>query len=152
MKILMVCLGNICRSPLAQGILESQLSAQSLDWSVDSAGTGAWHAGERPDARGMAKAAAEGIDISQQRARQFKALDFLNFDLILAMDTANYNDILKLAKTDSEKHKVHMIMNFAYPEENRAVPDPYYDGGFDKVFNMLTLACQGIIREFVTLL
>lgn len=149
MKILMVCLGNICRSPLAQGILESQLSAQSLDWSVDSAGTGAWHAGERPDARGMAKAAAEGIDISQQRARQFKALDFSNFDLILAMDTANYNDILKLAKTDSDKKKVHMIMNFAFPEENRPVPDPYYDGGFDGVYDMLMIASQGVINAYV---
>lgn len=145
MNVLMVCLGNICRSPLAQGIMEDKIKEQGLSWTVDSAGTGAWHAGEQPDTRGIAKAAAEGIDISMQRARQFIAEDFQKFDLILAMDTSNYNNIIKLSSNDEERAKVKMIMNYAYPAENRPVPDPYYDGGFDNVYNMLQLACSGVI-------
>lgn len=148
MNVLMVCLGNICRSPLAQGILEHKIAELGLSWNIDSAGTGAWHAGEKPDTRGIAKAASEGIDISRQRARQFTAEDFQKFDLILAMDASNYKNINKLSEKEEEREKVHMMMNFAYPDENRAVPDPYYDGGFDNVYAMLELACNGIISKY----
>lgn len=146
MKVLMVCLGNICRSPLAQGILEKLVVDHNLDWEVDSAGTGAWHAGESPDNRGMAKARIEGIDISGQRARQFQKSDFDDFDLILAMDTSNFNNILSLA-TPGQETKVKMILNYAYPNENRAVPDPYYDGGFDNVYNLLLDACSKLVEK-----
>lgn len=144
----MVCLGNICRSPLAQGILEAKVLKLDLDWEVDSAGTGAWHAGEKPDSRGISKAKQEGIDISKQRARQFQSADFQEFDLILAMDASNYQNVLKLAVSSEERDKVKMMMNFAFRGENRAVPDPYYDGGFDNVYSMLDQACEGLIQEY----
>ena len=145
----MVCLGNICRSPLAEGILRSKVEENGLGWEVDSAGTGAWHSGEMPDPRSVEVARRNGIDITRQRARQFKRADFDQFDLIYAMDAENYRNILALADNDAHKGKVSMIMNMAYPGENRRVPDPYYGGpsGFDDVFEMLDLACDKIIEQ-----
>lgn len=127
MKILMVCLGNICRSPLAEGILRHKSSKRKLNWFIDSAGTGAWHIGERPDPRSVLTARKHGIDISEQRARQLKQEDLDKFDLILAMDQNNYREILRLAENDKHKKKVQLIMNFNQPESNEAVPDPYWD-------------------------
>ena len=144
MKILMVCLGNICRSPLAQGIAEHRSKTENLDWYVDSAGTSAWHVGELPDRRSIEKAKENGIDITDQRARQIVHSDLEEFDLILAMDTSNYNDILSMARNDSERAKIRLVLDYAYPGMNRAVPDPYYDGGFENVFNLLTDAIQSI--------
>jgi len=146
MKLLMVCLGNICRSPLAEGIMKEKIKHNNLDWEVDSAGTGAWHAGELPDPRSIKVAKQNNIDITDQRARQFCASDFNDFDLILAMDSSNYQNIIRLASTSEQEKKVKMIMNFASPGRNVNVPDPYYgDNGFDQVFNMLNEACEAII-------
>ncbi len=147
MRILMVCLGNICRSPLAEGILKSKVYAQGLDWYVDSAGTGSWHIGELPDKRSIQVAKENGIDITDQRARQFSVRDFDRFDMILAMDTSNYNNIRRLARHEGDREKVDLLLNFAYPDQNRAVPDPYYDGGFEKVFEMVNQACDKLIES-----
>ena len=148
MKILMVCLGNICRSPLAEGILKSKINLLGLDWMVDSAGTGSWHVGERPDSRSVAVAKKYGIDITNQRARQFRTSDLQEFDLIFAMDSSNYQNILSHANSRDEEAKVEMIMNVIKPGYNQNVPDPYYDSdGFEQVFQMLDKACEKIIEN-----
>ena len=145
-KILMVCLGNICRSPLAEGIMRSKLSE---DFTVDSAGTGGWHAGELPDKRSIATAKNRGLDITNQRARQFKKNDFEIFDHIFVMDNSNYKDVLALAPNEEAKSKVKLILNEILPNENVDVPDPYYGGqdGFENVFDMLDQACEEIARK-----
>lgn len=111
MKVLMVCLGNICRSPLAEGTLRRKVEEKDLNWQIDSAGTGSWHVGELPDSRSIHVAAKYGIDLTTQRARQFKKNDLDNFDLIFAMDSSNYQNILKLADNQTQKNKVKLIMN-----------------------------------------
>ncbi len=145
-KILMVCLGNICRSPLAEGILRSKLSE---DFIVDSAGTGGWHAGQQPDKRSISIAKNRGLDITHQRARQFKKSDFDFFDHIFVMDNSNYKDVLTLAPNEEAKSKVKLILNEIFPNENVDVPDPYYGGqdGFENVFDMLDQACEEIARK-----
>jgi len=149
MKILMVCLGNICRSPLAEGIMQHKITQHGLDWQVDSAGTGAWHIGELPDRRSIATARQFGIDITNQRARQLKPHDLDRFDLVLAMDSQNYRDILGLATTKEQEEKVQLIMNFVTPDRNQAVPDPYWDdNGFVKVYEMLEAACEKVVERF----
>lgn len=145
MKILMVCLGNICRSPLAQGILEKKIREAGLDWKVDSAGTSQWHVGEAPDRRSIQKAAEYSIDISGQRARQISKMDLSNFDLILAMDSSNYTDIVALTSEKNELDKIKLILNYVYPERNMAVPDPYYDNSFQNVYELLERAMDQII-------
>lgn len=147
MKVLMVCLGNICRSPLAHGILESRVKALGMDWEVDSAGTSGWHVGEPPDSRSVQEANLHGIDISRQRSRQFVSNDFSEFDLILAMDSSNYNNVIALAKNESEREMVKMILNYSHPGQNRTVPDPYYNDGFDTVYNMLAEAVDKLIES-----
>ena len=148
MKILMVCLGNICRSPLAEGIMNEKFRSYGIQAAADSAGTAAYHVGEPPDERSREVAAKYGIDISGQRARQFQVSDFDNFDKIYAMDSQNLSNIAALARDDSDLAKVDMILNEAYPGEDREVPDPYYGGknGFEKVYQMLDEACEKIIR------
>ena len=145
-KILMVCLGNICRSPLAEGIMRSKLSE---DFIVDSAGTGGWHAGELPDKRSISTAKNRGLDITNQRARQFKKSDFDTFDYIFVMDNSNYRDVLALAPNDVAKSKVKLILNELFPGENVDVPDPYYGGqdGFENAFDMLEQACEETVRK-----
>jgi protein-tyrosine phosphatase len=147
-KVLMVCLGNICRSPLAQGILESKIDS-SMKIEVDSAGTAAWHSGNKPDERSIAVAKKYGIDISNQKARQFMPHDFNNFDYIYVMDQSNYKNVMQLAPKTNTRAKVEIILNEIYPEENREVPDPYYGGanGFEEVYNMLDKACNEIIHK-----
>ena len=148
MKILMVCLGNICRSPLAEGILKNKLLERGLDWTVDSAGTGFWHIGDPPDPRAVSTAGKYGLDISRQRARQIQYSDLQDYDLILAMDSSNYQDILRLADNGRQKSKVEMILNYVDPGSNRNVPDPYWnDDGFDQVFKMLEEACDKVIEK-----
>ena len=147
MKVLMVCLGNICRSPLAEGILKHKIQKKGLDWHIDSAGTGGWHAGELPDRRSIAIARKNGIDITDQRARKFRPADLDNFDLILTMDYANYLDIKRYAKTPEQQEKVQMIMNFMNPNGDEEVPDPYYDDRFELVFEMLDKACDAVILK-----
>lgn len=146
LKIVMVCLGNICRSPLAEGILKAKLPK---DYVVDSAGTGAWHTGQKPDKRSIATAKNRGLDITNQRARQFKVSDFDTFDYIFVMDNSNYKDVLSLAPTEESKSKVKLILNEIFPNENVDVPDPYYGGddGFENVFDMLDQACEAIARK-----
>jgi protein-tyrosine phosphatase len=145
MKILMVCLGNICRSPLAEGILKKKAKKGGLDWDIDSAGIGGWHAGDLPDNRSIAVAKKNNIDLTDQRARKIKASDLDDFDWLLAMDKENYKDILSYAKTEKQRSKVALIMSFAKPKSNEDVPDPYYDGRFDLVYEMLDEACEAFL-------
>jgi len=148
MRILMVCLGNICRSPLAQGLLEHKLRKQQLNWEVDSAGTGSYHVGEAPDPRSIAIARKYGIDISRQRARQLRAEDLRQFDRIFAMDQSNYRNILRLSDSASPFAEIDLILNLVYPGENREVPDPYWnDDGFEQVYQMLHLATDRLLEE-----
>jgi len=141
MKILMVCLGNICRSPLAEGILRHLALQQGLDWEIDSAGTGNWHVGDPPDRRSVKVAQRHGIDISGLRGRQFQAADFDRFDRIFAMDLDNYRDILLKARTDADKAKLQLLL-----DDQQPVPDPWYDDAlFEPVYNMIYEACEKIV-------
>jgi len=144
----MVCLGNICRSPLAEGILQSKLDANFF--SVDSAGTAAYHIGELPDQRSIAVAKKHGIDISNQKARKFDIKDFIEFDIIYAMDKENYQNICSLAKNNTELQKVKMILDEVKPSQNLSVPDPYYGGddGFQNVYQLLDEACEKISKNY----
>ncbi len=146
-NVLMVCLGNICRSPLAEGILRSKIDMNKVQ--VDSAGTGGWHAGEQPDPRSIAVAKKHGLDITYQRGLKFSAYDFENYDYIFVMDTSNYRDVIKLANSEAEKRKVQLILDELFPGENVDVPDPYYGGnqGFDNVYKMLDEACDHIAKR-----
>ena len=142
----MVCLGNICRSPLAEGILKHKVRQNGLDWTVDSAGTGFWHTGELPDRRSITVARKYGIDITDQRARQFQPADFERFDRILVMDTQNRRDVLRHARHDEHRAKVQLILDYLYPGQDESVPDPYYDdNGFEEVFRMLDEACDKLL-------
>jgi protein-tyrosine phosphatase len=150
MRILMVCLGNICRSPLAEGILRHKAEENGLDWEIDSAGTGGWHVGDPPDPRSIKVARQFGIDISTQRARQFKVADFDLFDQIFVMDTGNLRDILRLAPNQEYTKKVALMLDQVYPEKLKSVPDPYYnDDAFEPVFRMLDKACTAYIAKFL---
>ncbi len=143
-KILMVCLGNICRSPLAEGILASKLLSENF--IVDSAGTGDYHIGKQPDKRSIAIAKSKGIDISCQKARQFTTQDFTDYDYIFAMDGSNYQNILALAPDQKSKEKVKLILNELFENENADVPDPYFglENGFEIVYEMLDEVCENI--------
>lgn len=147
MKILMVCLGNICRSPLAEGILQAKL--QSTQVVIDSAGTAAYHVGQLPDVRSIEVARKHGIDITNQRARKFIVEDFDKFDFIFAMDHSNYKNLKELARNTHDKEKIHLILNALDLDANHEVPDPYYgdEDSFEMVFNMLDEACEGIIAK-----
>jgi len=146
-KILMVCLGNICRSPLAEGIMASKLPKDKF--TVDSAGTGSWHIGHAPDARSIATAKKNKLDISKQKGRQFSTIDFETYDCIYVMDKSNYDDVIQLAQTPEQKNKVQIILNELYPNENVDVPDPYFGmpNGFDIVYNMLNEVCDIIANK-----
>ena len=146
-KILMVCLGNICRSPLAEGILKSKTT--HLEVTVDSAGTAAYHIGEQPDIRSIEIANKYEIDLTSQRARQFSVNDFDEFDKIYAMDTSNYANIISLARTEIDKNKVDVILNELHHNSFQSAPDPYYrgDNGFQNVYEMLDKACNKIVES-----
>ncbi len=146
-KVLMVCLGNICRSPLAEGILKSKILGSNV--FVDSAGTGAYHVGEQPDTRSIAIANSKGIDITDQKARKFTVKDFDLFDVIYVMDNSNYKNVISLARNNQDASKVKLILNEVFPNENLDVPDPYYGGefGFKNVYNMLNEACEVIAKK-----
>lgn len=148
-KVLMVCLGNICRSPLAEGILKSKVDSSKV-W-VDSAGTGGWHVGELPDSRSIEIARRNQINISDQRCRKFKEDDFEEFDLIYVMDKSNRDDVLNLASNRLHESKVKLILNELSPETDLEVPDPYYGGdkGFQNVFDMLNDACEQIANRII---
>ncbi|MCV6631327.1 MAG: low molecular weight phosphotyrosine protein phosphatase [Flavobacteriaceae bacterium] len=144
-KVLMVCLGNICRSPLAEGILQSKVNPALV--KVDSAGTSGYHHGELPDSRSIATGLSHNIDIRQQRSRKFSIRDFDTFDKIFVMDKSNYNNVIALARNDQDKNKVMLILNQSHPNKNLEVPDPYYDdNGFEAVYQMLDQACNQIAK------
>lgn len=150
-KILMVCLGNICRSPLAEGILRKKTERLNLYIHIDSAGTSNYHIGEHPDKRTIINAKKHNIDISQLKARQFRIEDFDDFDHIFVMDTSNYADVISLARTENDKQKVEMILNRVYLNSNMSVPDPYFGGeqGFENVFILLDKACETITKSLL---
>lgn len=145
----MVCLGNICRSPLAEGILKSKLPVNTF--LIDSAGTANYHVGNPPDRRSIAVGKKYGIDISNLKGRQFSVNDFDAFDLIYVMDDSNYRNVISMARSEQDKSKVKFILNEIYPNQNFDVPDPYYGGdhGFEDVFKMLDEACTIIAKSFI---
>lgn len=145
----MVCLGNICRSPIAEGVLKAKAKQYNLSINVDSAGFEPFHVGDPPDRRATETARKNGIDISQQRARLFKYSDFQKFDKIYVMDHNNYSDVINVAKTDDDKNKVDLILNLINPGKNIPVPDPYYGGinGFENVFSLIDKACDKLIEN-----
>ncbi len=148
-KIVMVCLGNICRSPLAEGLLASKLPKEKF--LVDSAGTGSWHIGKHPDERSIATAKKNGLDISKQKGQHFTSNFFEVFDYIYVMDSSNYDDVLSLAKTEAQKSKVKLILDELFPGDNVDVPDPYYglQNGFDMVFEMLDEATDLLSKKLI---
>ncbi|MXV38366.1 low molecular weight phosphotyrosine protein phosphatase [Flavobacteriaceae bacterium Ap0902] len=146
-SILMVCLGNICRSPLAEGLLQSKVG-NSIQ--VDSAGTSGQHAGELPDERSIEVAKKHGVDITYQRSRKFKPEDFDLFDKIYVMDASNYNNVKKVARNKEDMKKVDLIMNEINPDQNQTVPDPYFGDSedFENVYQMLDKATDKIIEKY----
>lgn len=149
MKILMVCLGNICRSPMAEGILRDKIRTAKSDIITDSCGTSNWHIGKQADERAIKTLQNKGIDISDLRARQFIPSDFEYYDLIYCMDTDNYDNILGLTNDPAHKAKVNMILNVVDPLANQPVPDPYFgnNDGFEKVYQLLDEATTKIIQK-----
>lgn len=145
----MVCLGNICRSPMAEGILRDHIEKSGLKIIVDSAGTSQYHSGEPPDLRAIRTLQKKGIDISGLAARQFTVKDFENYDQIYVMDLSNLMNVLSMARSEEEKKKVALIMDEIAPGHNRSVPDPYYGGleGFEDVFQMLSQAAAKIVGK-----
>lgn len=146
-NVLMVCLGNICRSPLAEGILKSKTDPEKV--YVDSAGTGDYHIGHQPDPRSIAIAKKYKLDITTQKGRQFSVQDFDRFHQIYVMDTFNFADVLALARNDEDRSKVKLILEEVFPGEKVDVPDPYQGGveGFKNVYKMLNEACEIIAKK-----
>ncbi len=139
----MVCLGNICRSPLAEGVMQHAVNKAGLNWEIDSAGTGNWHVGDQPDRRSIRVAKNHGIDISKQVCRQFKVNDFDAFDLILVMDRNNLTNVLAQARNDHDEAKVKLFL------VDKEVPDPYFDDAqFEQVFELVELGCQDVIKAY----
>jgi len=147
-KILMVCLGNICRSPLAEGILKSKLANNFI---VESAGTANYHIGKSPDKQSITVAKKYGLDISKIKGRQLHVSDFDVFDFIYVMDQSNFKNVVKLARNDEDISKVKLILNEVHEDENHEVPDPYYGGdyGFENVYQMLNEACDNISKKLL---
>lgn len=138
----MVCLGNICRSPLAEGVMQHLADKHGLGWHIDSAGTGGWHVGEGPDRRSVRAAQNNGIDISKQICRKFRKSDFDEFDHIFVMDKNNYADVLAMAPDEVAANKVKLLLG------DKEVPDPYYDDNqFQPVFELINLGCEDIIKK-----
>lgn len=151
MKILMVCLGNICRSPLAEGILQFKANKANLQWEVDSAGTGNWHIGSAPHNLSQKVARLNGIDICHLRGRQFEPTDMLYFDLVYFMDEDNFENARLRAGNLWVPEKAKLLLDELYPGENRPVPDPYFGGeaGFHEVFEIISTACDAIIKKYL---
>ena len=143
----MVCLGNICRSPVAEGIMKAKSEEFDLNIYVDSAGTSGWHNGEKADSRSRKNAIENGVNISDQRSRGVILSDFEEFDILYAMDQSNYNNLINMSP-ERHHHKIKMILNEVYPGENMSVPDPYYgNDGFQLVFDLLNDACNTIAEK-----
>lgn len=136
----MVCLGNICRSPLAEGIMRHLAEEKGLDWVIDSAGTGNWHVGHSPDHRAIKEARRNGVDITSLKGRQFQPADFDAFDKIFVMDHNNYKDVIRQARNEADKTKVAYLL-----PENQDVPDPWFDDAlFAPVYKLIYNACKTI--------
>ena len=150
MRVLMVCLGNICRSPLAEGVLQYQATLAGLDIQVDSAGTAGYHIGEAPHVLSQKVAQMNGIDIGGHRGRQFSKEDMDRYDRIYVMDAENYNDVRRAAGAKWNSSKVDLLLNELYPGENRGVPDPWYgeEDGYHAVYGMVDKACRNIIKKY----
>ncbi|MBC7864844.1 MAG: low molecular weight phosphotyrosine protein phosphatase [Bacteroidia bacterium] len=148
-SILMVCLGNICRSPVAEGLMRSIALEKGLDVIVDSAGTSGLHSGEAPDRRSQKNAKKNGVDISDQCSRKFSVRDFDRFDRIYVMDESNYDNVIELAENSEHKKKVFFLLDALYPGKKMPVPDPWYGGeqGFEEVFQLVKRACQKIAED-----
>lgn len=144
-KVLFVCLGNICRSPAAEGVLRAKAKERGLKLAIDSAGTGGWHAGDPPDARMIQSAASRGFDISYQRARQVELADFYQFDYLLAMDLSNHTHLMEMAPPNRDCD-IRLFLDFAECE-TRETPDPYYGaaGGFNEVLDLIELGAEGFL-------
>ena len=153
MKILMVCLGNICRSPLAEGVLEHKARKAGLNWQVDSAGTNGYHIGEPPHKLSQKVAKLKGIDICSQRARRFEKEDFDRYDKIYALADDVLDEIKYIAKEKWDPSKVDLLLNELYPGENRSVPDPWYgtEPGYHKAYELSDAACEKIVSKYADL-
>jgi protein-tyrosine phosphatase len=153
MKILMVCLGNICRSPLAEGILKHKAKKAGLNWQIDSAGTNGYHVGEAPHKLSQKVAALNGIDICQQRARQFVKEDFDRYDKIYAMADDVIDNIKAIARNKYDPSKTDLLLNEVYPGKDLSVPDPWYgtEPGYHEVFKMIDEACDRIISKYANM-
>ncbi len=153
MKILMVCLGNICRSPLAEGILKDKAKKKGLRWEIDSAGTNGYHTGEAPHKLSQKVASLHGIDISSQRARQFVPEDFERYEKIYAMAADVTEDIKKIAKKKYDNSKIDLLLNELQPGKNLDIPDPWYgpEPGFHEVFHLIDKACEAIIAKYAVM-
>ena len=132
---------------MAHGIMDERIKKYQLPWEVDSAGTSGWHNGEPPDHRAISYCSQKYIDISTYISRKITLEDLDNYDVILAMDSSNYQDIIKNCRNESQLKKVHLIMNYTFPGKNMAVPDPYYDGNFGRVYQLLTDAIDAFVNE-----
>ena len=145
----MVCLGNICRSPLAEGVLKAKINERGLSHTVDSAGTSSYHIGEPPDSRMITTAMKHGVDISVQRSRQFRVDDFDYFDYIYVMDSSNYKNVIRQARNDQDRNKVEFLLNAIRPGKDQPVPDPWYGGekGFKTVYLLVEKACEQIVES-----
>ncbi|MBP6532380.1 MAG: low molecular weight phosphotyrosine protein phosphatase [Bacteroidia bacterium] len=150
-NVLMVCLGNICRSPMAEGILRSKANELGIKVKVDSAGTANFHVGECPDSRAIKTAKQFGVDISPLRGRQFNETDFDKFDHIFVMDGSNKENVLKLARNENDKKKVKLLLELSSEFESKDVPDPWFGGdeGFVEVYEMLDKACGNFLTQEV---
>lgn len=150
MRILMVCLGNICRSPIAEGLLLHKVKSEGLNWTVDSAGTESYHVGSAPHKHSQAICAGKGVDISCQVARQFTAKDFERYDKIYALARDVYEEIQRIGGRQADMSKVELLLNELRPGKNESVPDPYYGGadGYSPVFDLIDEACNAIINKY----
>ncbi len=149
-KILIVCLGNICRSPLAEGVLRSKLPSDRFE--VDSAGTANYHIGDAPDSRSIASGKKHGVDISMLRGRQFTAYDFSVFDFIFVMDKSNYQNVIRLAQNDHDLRKISFLADALGEIKKSEVPDPYYgkEADFEKVYQLINTACDQIAQKLIS--
>lgn len=150
MKFLMVCLGNICRSPIAHGLLQHKARAKGLSWEVDSAGTSNWHEGELPNIKSIEIMDKHGVDIRYQRSRPIQKSDLDYYDVVYVMDHSNYKDVIDMAGNDTQRSKVRMILNDLYPGSDEIVPDPYGMGieKYQEVYDMLDAATDAIIEKW----
>lgn len=151
-RVLFVCLGNICRSPMAEGVFRRVIEQEGVAhlFEIDSAGLGDWHVGQAPDSRAQAAARRRGMDISGQSARQITRGDFTRFDLLLAMDGSNVEELVQLAP-NSERHKIRRFLDFAPHVDAQDVPDPFFGGceGFDRALDLIEEAARGLLAEFI---